>query len=148
MDFGETHSYTRQCLFLTLRPALRGLLHFWLPQKPKRGHRMEAIDPWQITTGALAMLAGALVYVGKAQVALIEAHTKQLADHSDRITRAEERMLTFPEFKAEISEVEKRITDAITGMDRHHTATAARIEAIAQEAHRKADELRRDISGA
>lgn len=109
---------------------------------------MEAIDPWQITTGALTMLAGALIYVGRSQVAQIEAHTKLLADHSDRLTRAEERMLTFPQFKAEIAEVEKRITDAITGMDRHHSAAAARIEALAQEAHRKADELRRDISGA
>lgn len=109
---------------------------------------MEAIDPWQITTGALTMLAGALIYVGKAQVAQIEAHTKQLADHGDRLTRAEERMLTFPQFKAEIGEVEKRITDAITGMDRHHTAAIARVEQVALEAHRKADELRRDISGA
>ncbi len=94
------------------------------------------------------MLAGALVYVGKAQVARIEDHGKMLADHSDRLTRTEERMLTREALKSELGEVEKRITDAITGMDRHHTGTAARIEALAQEAHRKADELRRDISGA
>jgi hypothetical protein len=94
------------------------------------------------------MLAGALVWVGKAQVAQIEGHTKILADHSDRLARAEERILTYPQFKAELTEFEKRITDAITGMDRHHTASATRIEGLALDAQRKAEELRRDISGA
>jgi len=94
------------------------------------------------------MLAGALVYVGKAQVARIEDHSKMLADHSDRLTRTEERMLTREALKSELGDFEKRLTDAITGMDRHHTANVARVEAIANKAHERADELRRDISGA
>jgi len=106
------------------------------------------LDPWHVIGLLSTALGGMASWTWMAEVKHREAHATKLLDHSDRLTRLEANMLTRDQLKAELREVEHRIMEAITGMDRHQTAQTARVEAIAIKAHERADELRRDISGA
>ena len=106
------------------------------------------LDPWQVTTGLIAMLAGTLAYVGRAQVDRVNRHALMLTDHSERLIRIEERMLTRAALKAELGEVESRLMEAIMSADRHQSEAIGRVDSKATEGLKRADELQRIINGA
>ncbi len=106
------------------------------------------LDPWHVIGLLSTALGGMASWTWMAEVKHREAHATKLLAHGDRITRLEANMLTRDQLKSDLRDMEQRLMDALTGMDRHQTAAVARVEAIANKAHERADELRRDISGA
>ena len=106
------------------------------------------VDPWQVSTGLLAALAGTVAYLGRTQVSVVELHSTQIADHGERLIRLEERLLTREALKAELSEVEHRIMIAISASDRHQSEAIGRVDAKASEGLKRADDLQRIINGA
>lgn len=76
------------------------------------------VDPWQIATGCIALLASLLAYLGNHYARRIDNHAKLLVDHGDRITRMETSAIS----KTDLREMEQRLQQAFSQTMEMHVA--------------------------
>jgi len=66
------------------------------------------IDPWQVATGCIALLAALLAFIGRLYTGRIENHAKLLVDHTDRLTKLESSQLQ----KSDLETLERHLNES------------------------------------
>lgn len=100
---------------------------------------MEAVDPWQVTTGLLAMLLGLGSWVAKQHIRRIDRHDDELSDMSRCLTRLEASMLE----KDDLRSMEARMMGTLTAQHATIMERVARVEKTADKAHERIDVIAR-----
>ena len=118
---------------------------------------MSDSSQWALALGIPSVLLGVVAYAYRrdiqAHAEAVKAHAELLADlrkdtasHAVRLTDVEARMLTFPMFKAELSEAKRDILAGIEGMKRQVDIDIHRAEETAKTAVQDVKDLRKELA--
>ena len=98
-----------------------------------------ALDPWQVTTGALALLLGLGSFVAKQHIKRIDRHDAEIGDLGRTLTRLEASMLQ----KDDLRSMEARMMAALTAQHTAIVERQSRTEKSVDKAHERIDVLAR-----